>query len=292
MSVHYSPGTHPVAVTPQGFAALADDTSPALAARIHALVADGRGLGGVLEALTGAYGTSLSAVPPFAVALAEGGSVRLAVRGSFALDVDGRTPERVSGEGVTTWTERVIAEASRVSLDGGADAAPPELPVADGVVLAGALVWVPSGAGEAGVVKAEAAAAAAAAESPEPVPAPEADPDPEPTPAPEADPDPEPEPEVASTPSAQSEREPGPHRRATNFRERRCGTGQVERLVRRNFVSASSSRLKSSSGSRFGFPVNRRPFFCRSAASGPIALGAIMSRAPLSNAATSAASSG
>jgi hypothetical protein len=211
MSVHYSPGTHPVAVTPQGFAALADDTSPALAARIHALVADGRGLGGVLEALTGAYGTSLSAVPPFAVALAEGGSVRLAVRGSFALDVDGRTPERVSGEGVTTWTERVIAEASRVSLDGGADAAPPELPVADGVVLAGALVWVPSGAGEAGVVKAE---AVPAAESPEPALDPAAGP--EPTPAPEADPDPEPEPEVASTPSAQSEREPGPRGRSAH----------------------------------------------------------------------------
>ncbi|MCH6230720.1 FHA domain-containing protein [Microbacterium sp. CFH 31415] len=239
MSVHYSPGTHPVAVTPQGFAVLADDTSPALAARIHALVADGRGLGGVLEALTGAYGTSLSAVPPFAVALAEGGSVRLAVRGSFALDVDGRAPERVSGEGVTTWTERVIAEASRVSLDGGADAAPPELPVADGVVLAGALVWVPSGAGEAGVVKAEAAPAAEspasspepapAAESPasSPEPAPAAEPQapaldpaagPEPAPAPEADPDPEPEPtpEVASTPTAQSEREPGPRGRSAH----------------------------------------------------------------------------
>ncbi|WP_127473776.1 FHA domain-containing protein [Microbacterium sulfonylureivorans] len=143
MSVHYSPGAHPVAVTPHGIVVLAEDTSPALAARIHALVADGRGLGGVLEALTGAYGTSLSAVPPFAVALAERGSVRLAVRGGFALDVDAPTPEHVSGEGVTTWTERVIAEASRVSLVGEADAAPAEFPVADGVVLAAGLVWVP-----------------------------------------------------------------------------------------------------------------------------------------------------
>ena len=251
MSVHYSPGTHPVAVTPQGFAALADDTSPALAARIHALVADGRGLGGVLEALTGAYGTSLSAVPPFAVALAEGGSVRLAVRGSFVLDVDGRAPERVSGEGVTTWTERVIAEASRVSLEGGADAAPPELPVADGVVLAGALVWVPSGAGEAAVVQPEAAVAespepavespaavaespapavespAAVAESPAPAvepPAPAGPPETAPDlaagPEPEADPDPEPEPEpepdVASTPSAQPESDPAPRGRSAH----------------------------------------------------------------------------
>uniref|UniRef100_UPI0035B33FF6 FHA domain-containing protein n=1 Tax=Microbacterium sp. TaxID=51671 RepID=UPI0035B33FF6 len=146
MSVHYSPGAHPVAVTPHGFAVLAPDTSPALAARIHALVADGRGLGGVLEALTGAYGTSLSAVPPFAVALAERGAVRLAVRGSFVLEIEADTAERVSGEGVTTWTERVVPEVSRVVLAGTTDAAPPDFPVTDGVVLAGALAWVPSGA--------------------------------------------------------------------------------------------------------------------------------------------------
>ena len=231
MSVHYSPGTHPVAVTPQGFAALADDTSPALAARIHALVADGRGLGGVLEALTGAYGTSLSAVPPFAVALAEGGSVRLAVRGSFALDVDGRSPERVSGEGVTTWTERVVAEASRVSLDGGADAAPPELPIADGVVLAAGLVWVPAGADEsaAAAVKTEAAPAERpdpAVESPEPAPAPapapEREPEPAPDPAaepePESEPEPElePEPAVAPLPPAQPTPEPAPRGRSAH----------------------------------------------------------------------------
>ncbi len=172
MSVHYSPGAHPVAVTPYGFAALAPDTSPALAARIHALVTDGRGLGGVLEALTGAYGTSLSAVPPFAVALAERGAVRLAVRGSFALEIEADTAERISGEGVTTWTERVIPEVSRVRLVATTDASPAEFPVSDGVVLAGALVWVPSGEG----------APARAAQPAEPEPA-EAEPAPDPRPA-------------------------------------------------------------------------------------------------------------
>ncbi|MHC2998348.1 hypothetical protein OB08_03710, partial [Microbacterium sp. HJ5] len=149
MSVHYSPGAHPVAVTPQGFAVLADDTSPALLARVHGLLADGRGLGGVLEALTGAYGTSLSAVPPFAVALAENGAVRLIVRGAYALEVEAAAAERVSGEGVTTWTERVIAGASRVALVSETDAAPTEFPVTDGVVLAAGLVWVPAGGGGA-----------------------------------------------------------------------------------------------------------------------------------------------
>lgn len=146
MSVQYSPGSHPVAVTPHGFVVLAEDASPALASRIHALVADGRGLGGVIEALTGAYGTSLSAVPSFAVALAERGAVRLAVRGGFALEVESGASERISGEGVTTWTERVIPEVSRVSLVSGADAEPAEYPMTDGVVLAESLAWVPGAA--------------------------------------------------------------------------------------------------------------------------------------------------
>jgi hypothetical protein len=194
MSVHYSPGAHPVAVTPYGFAALAPDTSPALAARIHALVTDGRGLGGVLEALTGAYGTSLSAVPPFAVALAERGAVRLAVRGSFALEIEADAAERISGEGVTTWTERVIPEVSRVQLLVATDASPAEFPVSDGVVLAGALVWVPSGE----------EAPARAAQPAEPQPAEPQPAEPEPAKA-EAAPEPEPaapEPEPAEPQAA------------------------------------------------------------------------------------------
>ncbi len=169
MSVHYSPGAHPVAVTPEGFVILAEDASPALAVRVHALIAAGRGLGGVLEALTDAYGISLSAVPSFAVALAERDSVRLAVRGGFALDVEASTSERVSGEGVTTWTERVIAAASGVSF-ASADAAPPEFPVSDGVVLAGGLSWTP----------AKAPGPAAPAQAPAPEPAVPASPAPEP----------------------------------------------------------------------------------------------------------------
>ncbi|KQZ85744.1 hypothetical protein ASD56_05495 [Microbacterium sp. Root166] len=162
MSVHYSPGAQPVAVTPEGFVILAEDASPALAVRVHALVAAGRGLGGVLEALTDAYGISLSAVPHFAVALAEGDSVRLAVRGGFALDVEADAPERVSGEGVTTWTERVIAAASQVSF-ASEDAAPPEFPVTDGVVLAGGLRWIPAQASVAGRAAAPAPGAGRAA---------------------------------------------------------------------------------------------------------------------------------
>jgi hypothetical protein len=164
MPTLYAPGTTPVAVTPRGFAALEPGASAALLGRVRAVVADGRGLGGVIEALTGAYGTSLTAIPAFAVALVEGDAVRLAVRGDFAFDVDAGAPEHVSGAGVTTWTERVIPGVARVTLQAGdaATSGPAELPAADAVVLAAKIVWD----AETGAAAAPAAPASAAAAGP------------------------------------------------------------------------------------------------------------------------------
>ena len=143
MPTLYAPGNTPIAVTPRGFAVLEPGTSAALLGRIRTLVADGRGLGGVIEALTGAYGTSLTAIPAFAVALPEGDGVRIAVRGDFAFEVDAATPERVTGTGVTTWTERVIPAVVRVALTSSEPDAssPAEWEIADGVVLAAGIVW-------------------------------------------------------------------------------------------------------------------------------------------------------
>ena len=123
------PATIPVVVTPRGFVVLAADTSPTLVSRIWAQVGAGRGLAAVLEALTGAYGTSLSAIPPFAVVLAEGDAVRLAVRGDIAVDIEMSTEsERVSGTGVTTWSERVLTDVTRVLVEAAAPTAPADLP--------------------------------------------------------------------------------------------------------------------------------------------------------------------
>ncbi|MFC0198723.1 FHA domain-containing protein, partial [Microbacterium arthrosphaerae] len=143
MPTLYAPGTTPIAVTPRGFVVLEPGASASLLARIRAVVSDGRGLGGVIEALTGAYGASLTAIPSFAVALAEVDGVRLAVRGELVLEVDAAAPERVSGAGVTTWTERVVAGVSRVALttEDLDAAAPAEFEIADGVVLAAGIVW-------------------------------------------------------------------------------------------------------------------------------------------------------
>ncbi|NYE18688.1 FHA domain-containing protein [Microbacterium immunditiarum] len=147
MSVHYRPGGIPVAVTRRGAVALSADTPPVLAVRIWTEVAEGRGFAAVLETLTGAFGTSLAALPPFAVALAEGPSVRVAVRGSLVLDVEtGSGPETISGAGVTTWTERVLEGVTSVTVRASATVereGDPGLPIADGVVLASTVEWVP-----------------------------------------------------------------------------------------------------------------------------------------------------
>jgi hypothetical protein len=162
MPMLYAPGTTPVAVTPRGFAVFEHGASAALLARVRSVVADGRGLGGVIESLTGAYGASLTAIPAFAVALVEGDALRIAVRGDFVFDVDADVPEQVSGAGVTTWTERVVRGVRRVTLQSGVGegADPAELPVADGVVLASTIVW------DATTAPAPAAAAAPPAAQP------------------------------------------------------------------------------------------------------------------------------
>jgi hypothetical protein len=144
MSARYSPGDIPVVITAHGIVVLAADTSPTLVSRIWTQVGAGRGLAAVLEALTGAYGTSLSAIPPFAVVIAEGDAVRLAVRGDIAVDVEMSTEsERVSGTGVTTWSERLLSDVSRVLVEAAPPTAPADLPITDGVVLAAVVEWSP-----------------------------------------------------------------------------------------------------------------------------------------------------
>lgn len=143
MSVRYCPGPWRAIVTPHGFAVLEDAVPAELLGRIWEQLAKGRGFAAVLEALTGTFGTSLAAIPPFAVVLAESGAVRVAVRGAFtiAVDIPGGV-EEIAGAGVTTWTERIVAGAVRVAVR--RPDAPPtvELPVRDGVVTASAIEWV------------------------------------------------------------------------------------------------------------------------------------------------------
>ncbi|RFA17399.1 hypothetical protein B7R22_00570 [Subtercola boreus] len=141
----YLPGTWLAVVSDHGVAMLPGDLPADLADTVWAALDGGHGLGAVLESLTGAFGTSLAAIPPFAVAIFSGAEVRLAVRGTLAISVaePGAAPLTVSGRDITTWSERVVTGAETLLL-GAARAIPdvrPEvsrggLVIRSGVVLA------------------------------------------------------------------------------------------------------------------------------------------------------------
>ncbi len=149
--VRYAPGELPVLVTRHGIVAIGGDVPASLITTLWEEVSAGRGLAAVLEALTGAFGTSLAAIPPFVVALAEESAVRLVVRGALAVVVETPTGvETISGSGVTTWSERVIEAAASLQIarddDDRSDAAPPAYPVDGGVVFASRVQWLPEAA--------------------------------------------------------------------------------------------------------------------------------------------------
>ena len=146
-AVRYTPGPWRAVVSPQGVAVLPETVDAELLGRIWASLEEGKGLGAVLESLTGAFGTSLSALPPFAVAtVAENGGLRLAVRGEPAIELveaDG-TVVVVSGADVTTWNERAVSVARRATVrtPGSAEASGEWYGITDGVVLCSALELV------------------------------------------------------------------------------------------------------------------------------------------------------
>ncbi len=148
-----------VAVAGRALAALPAEVPVRTVETVWKRLGSGAGIGALLEALTGAFGTSLTAIPHFAVAVAEEDGMRVAVRGPLELVVEGaHETEAISGAGVTTWVERLLPGAHRLSIDftGPLDDAA-ALPIADGVVAAAALVFTLGG----GATKVPTVAAAA-----------------------------------------------------------------------------------------------------------------------------------
>ncbi|SFR75229.1 FHA domain-containing protein [Agromyces sp. CF514] len=91
----------------------------------------------VLDRLTA---DGFQATPPFGLAVRsdDGSQVRTVVRGGFSVRIDG---ELVTGEGVSTWVERVV-QGSAVELratDAAADPLAVALPIVEGVVYATAV---------------------------------------------------------------------------------------------------------------------------------------------------------
>ncbi|MEP7191355.1 MAG: FHA domain-containing protein [Actinomycetota bacterium] len=144
MDVRYSPGPRFVVVGEFAIAVLDPDVSSEVLETIWRTLAAGGDVGEVLQVMTGAYGTNLTAIPPFAVIAPALDGVRLAVRGPLIVRVGGLAgTETVSGVGVTTWHERWVPDPFSVeilSADTPAACSPEplatELPIGSGVVKA------------------------------------------------------------------------------------------------------------------------------------------------------------
>ncbi len=171
--VRYVPATRPeswrVALSPGTIVALPPNVSVPTVEAVWRRLGE-RGIGAVIEALTGAFGTSLAAIPDFLLATVEPDGVRVAVRGPVELVVETADgAEAISGAGVATWVERYVAGATRVSagLASSADEGA-ALPIVEGVVAVDAMTLT-RGGGRVGPARARAAApvqpAAPAAES-------------------------------------------------------------------------------------------------------------------------------
>ncbi|MDF9874917.1 FHA domain-containing protein [Cellulosimicrobium cellulans] len=158
MTLRYVTGTARAVVRGGTVVVLPGPVEASLVEQVWDQLGTDAGVVEVLQVLTGAFGSSLRTVPPFVVAVVADRRVHVAARGrvTVTLELDGGERVRVEGEGVTTWSERVLDDVvellvrSDTGVVGTLDEAPvgepllggaATLPLVSGVVLAGAVAW-------------------------------------------------------------------------------------------------------------------------------------------------------
>ncbi len=143
-SISYAPGNWYCLARTQTVVFLPQDTERALIERVWDVLATGSGVERVFNALSGNLANGLAGVPPFAVVcFAEG--LHVLLRGELQLTAsDGRTESHVSGQGVTTWSERILDSQESWTLSTAAPASSAVgqnmLPLEAGIVMASAAV--------------------------------------------------------------------------------------------------------------------------------------------------------
>lgn len=139
-------------VTPGGVALLPHTVPLGAVERVWQALKEGSGPGAVIEGLVGTFGAALRNLPDFALlSLAENGGARIALRGAVTarLLLGGTASEHTfSGGGVSTWTEQLVTDVERAELSVSGSSGECILPIADGIVLAGRVVFWLNEAGE------------------------------------------------------------------------------------------------------------------------------------------------
>jgi hypothetical protein len=136
MQTTYRPGHWYLIVIPGALVALPPDVPGDVVAGLWERMPEQKTLATVVDVLTTHAGGSFAALPSFVAAVAEGSDVRIALRGDVSAqvsDASGDTHE-LSGNDVTTWSERFIGGASRIEITVEQSDSEIALPVQSGVV--------------------------------------------------------------------------------------------------------------------------------------------------------------
>ena len=141
MSTRWAPGACKLLAWDQGLALLDGGVGDQQAEALWRVVRRDARLGSFLQALMETTGAGLLNLPPFAVAILDGHGAHVAVRGSWSVLIRANEQElRPSGEGITTWEEKLVAGATVVEIQ-----APGKhersLPIVCGITDAGWVAW-------------------------------------------------------------------------------------------------------------------------------------------------------
>src|SRR6218665_892488 len=141
MQTIYRPGQWYLIVIPGALVALPPDVPSDIISRLWERLPSQKTLASVVDVLTTAVGGSFVSLPPFVAAVAEGGDVRIALRGGVVARVSSGTDAaaELSGAEVTTWSERFIGGATRIEITVEETDAAAALPVQSGIVRAAAV---------------------------------------------------------------------------------------------------------------------------------------------------------
>ncbi|MGL3149268.1 FHA domain-containing protein [Microbacterium sp. A82] len=137
MQTNYQAGQWYVLVAPGALIALSPDASTELVTRIWERQQDSIDLAAVIDTLTDDAAGSFAAMQPFAAVVLEGPDARIAVRGDVTVEVTGpQGAESFTGANVTTWSERFVESAARISVSVNGSESGVDLPIIGGIVRA------------------------------------------------------------------------------------------------------------------------------------------------------------
>ncbi|MCI9889556.1 FHA domain-containing protein [Micrococcales bacterium 31B] len=140
----YAPGDWYVVAAPSAIVALPSDSDAKVIDELwQAMQQWNTSVSDLINVVTRQRTIPLSLVPDFVVISRQTNAVKVAVRGNHTLDLATvKGTQRASGAQSTTWVEGDVADFTAAQwVANERDATPPTLPLVNGVVRAGALVW-------------------------------------------------------------------------------------------------------------------------------------------------------